>query len=138
MSHGGQKRDVIQVGNIRVPFNFCPECGAAFNWVSAKPTLLEVEDSIVDIVCAITWCPQPDGVPRDSDLVEEVGLDELDSVELLMAVEDKFNIDFNDQYDHHGVLTIRTLAKSVVDKQSGIINDHEGTSATNEDVVEST
>ena len=62
----------------------------------------------------------PDKVTLESRIVEDLGADSLDTVELIMALEDAFNLEISDE-DAEKLLTVREvveyLQKKVANKQ---------------------
>lgn len=55
---------------------------------------------------------QPDQITMESDLSEDLLADELDNVEIIMAVEDEFNITIHDE-DAADIKTVGDLVKLV-------------------------
>jgi len=55
-----------------------------------------VEKKIVDLI-AEKLCKKPEQITMNSRLVEELGADSLDVVELIMAFEDEFGISLPDE-----------------------------------------
>ena len=56
----------------------------------------EVQDKVVEIVCNQLEISKEDVTP-DSSLVEDLGADSLDTVELVMAFEEEFEIEIDDE-----------------------------------------
>ncbi len=59
----------------------------------------------------------PDEVKEDSKFVEDLGADSLDVVELVMALEEKFDIEIPDA-DAEGIITVSNAIKYIEDHQS--------------------
>ncbi len=59
----------------------------------------------------------PDEVKEDSKFVEDLGADSLDVVELVMALEEKFDIEIPDS-DAEGIATVGDAVKYVESKNS--------------------
>ena len=69
----------------------------------------EVQDKVVEIVCNQLEISKEDVTP-DSSLVEDLGADSLDTVELVMAFEEEFGLEIPDDEAEN----IKTI-KSAVD-----------------------
>ena len=59
----------------------------------------------------------PDEVKEDSKFVEDLGADSLDVVELVMALEEKFDIEIPDS-DAEGIVTVADAIKYIENHQS--------------------
>ncbi len=59
----------------------------------------------------------PDEVKEDSKFVEDLGADSLDVVELVMALEEKFDIEIPDS-DAEGIVTVADAIKYIEEHQS--------------------
>ena len=59
----------------------------------------------------------PDEVKEESKFVEDLGADSLDVVELVMALEEKFDIEIPDA-DAEGIITVANAIKYIEDHQS--------------------
>jgi len=55
-----------------------------------------VEEKVIDLI-ADKLCKKPSQVKLDSKLVEDLGADSLDVVELIMAFEDEFGVSLPDE-----------------------------------------
>ena len=63
---------------------------------------------------------QADQVTADASFIEDLGADSLDTVELVMALEEKFDIEIPDE-DAETIKTVR-LAVDYIDKNVGAAN----------------
>jgi NADH dehydrogenase (ubiquinone) 1 alpha/beta subcomplex 1 len=79
--------------------------------------LKDVEDRILDVLKKFDKV-DPSKVHVDAHLVNDLGLDSLDVVEVVMAFEDEFSIEVNDT-DAENVLTVQDAIK-LVSKQLGV------------------
>ena len=66
----------------------------------------EVLDKVVEIVCNQLEISKEDVTP-DSSLVEDLGADSLDTVELVMAVEEEFGLEIPDD-EAENITTIKS------------------------------
>lgn len=80
-------------------------------------SLKDVEDRILDVLKKFDKV-DPSKVHVDAHLVNDLGLDSLDVVEVVMAFEDEFSIEVNDT-DAENVLTVQDAIK-LVSKQLGV------------------
>ena len=71
----------------------------------------EVQDKVVEIVCNQLEISKEDVTP-DSSLVEDLGADSLDTVELVMAFEEEFGLEIPDD-EAENITTIKTAADSI-------------------------
>ena len=55
-----------------------------------------VEEKVIELF-AQQLGRQPDQITPDADLVEDLGIDSLDMVELIMAIEEEFDIKIEDE-----------------------------------------
>ena len=65
----------------------------------------EVQDKVVEIVCNQLEISKEDVTP-DSSLVEDLGADSLDTVELVMAFEEEFGVEIPDDAAER-ILTVK-------------------------------
>ena len=65
----------------------------------------EVQDKVVEIVCNQLEISKEDVTP-DSSLVEDLGADSLDTVELVMAFEEEFGLEIPDD-EAENITTIK-------------------------------
>jgi acyl carrier protein len=72
----------------------------------------EVKEVVVEQLNA-----NPDEVKEDSKFVEDLGADSLDVVELVMALEDKFDIEIPDQ-DAESIVTVGDAVKYIEEHKS--------------------
>ena len=66
----------------------------------------EVQDKVVEIVCNQLEISKEDLTP-DSSLVEDLGADSLDTVELVMAFEEEFDLEIPDD-EAENITTIKS------------------------------
>ena len=66
----------------------------------------EVQDKVVEIVCNQLEISKEDVTP-DSSLVEDLGADSLDTVELVMAFEEEFGLEISDD-EAENITTIKS------------------------------
>lgn len=66
----------------------------------------EVQDKVVEIVCNQLEISKEDVTP-DSSLVEDLGADSLDTVELVMAFEEEFDLEIPDD-EAENITTIKS------------------------------
>ena len=66
----------------------------------------EVQDKVVEIVCNQLEISKEDVTP-DSSLVEDLGADSLDTVELVMAFEEEFGLEIPDD-EAENITTIKS------------------------------
>ena len=66
----------------------------------------EVQDKVVEIVCNKLEISKEDVTP-DSSLVEDLGADSLDTVELVMAFEEEFGLEIPDD-EAENITTIKS------------------------------
>jgi acyl carrier protein len=70
-------------------------------------------DDVKEVVVEQLDC-DPAEVKEDSKFIEDLGADSLDVVELVMALEEKFDIEIPDE-DAEGILTVADAIKYVED-----------------------
>jgi len=70
-------------------------------------------DDVKEVVVEQLDC-DPAEVKEDSKFIEDLGADSLDVVELVMALEEKFDIEIPDE-DAEGILTVSDAIKYVED-----------------------
>ncbi|RDX35449.1 acyl carrier protein [Arcobacter sp. HD9-500m-PIT-SAG03] len=70
-------------------------------------------DDVKEVVVEQLDC-DPAEVKEDSKFIEDLGADSLDVVELVMALEEKFDIEIPDE-DAEGILTVQDAIKYVED-----------------------
>ncbi len=73
-------------------------------------------DDVKEVVVEQLDC-NPDEVKEDSKFIENLGADSLDVVELVMALEEKFDIEIPDE-DAEGIQTVGDAIKYIEDKQA--------------------
>ena len=74
----------------------------------------EVQDKVVEIVCNQLEISKEDVTP-DSSLVEDLGADSLDTVELVMAFEEEFGSEISDN-EAEKILTVGDAIKFIETK----------------------
>ena len=59
---------------------------------------------------------EPDTITRETDIINDLGADSLDLVELIMALEEEYNITITDEsvYEHKTVGDITTFIESLI------------------------
>ena len=65
---------------------------------------MNIEEKIRKIICEQLGA-KPEEVKPEADLINDLGVDSLDSVELVMAMEEEFNIEISDE-DAEGLKTV--------------------------------
>lgn len=55
-------------------------------------------------------------ITLDSNIIEDLGADSLDMVEIVMAIEDEFSIDIQDE-DIETIKTVEDIVKYIEDKE---------------------
>ncbi len=68
-------------------------------------------DDVKEVVIEQLDC-NPAEVKEDSKFIEDLGADSLDVVELVMALEEKFDIEISDE-DAEGILTVNDAIKYI-------------------------
>ena len=76
----------------------------------------EVLDKVVEIVCNQLEISK-EGVTPDSSLVEDLGADSLDTVELVMAFEEEFGSEISDS-EAEKILTVGDAIKFIESKSN--------------------
>ena len=76
----------------------------------------EVQDKVVEIVCNQLEISKEDVTP-DSSLVEDLGADSLDTVELVMAFEEEFGSEISDS-EAEKILTVGDAVKFIESKSN--------------------
>ncbi len=71
-------------------------------------------DDVKEVVVEQLDC-DPAEVKEDSKFIEDLGADSLDVVELVMALEEKFDLEIPDE-DAEGILTVADAIKYIEDK----------------------
>ena len=77
---------------------------------------MALEDDIKDLVVEQLGV-DPSEVTPDAHFIEDLGADSLDTVELVMAFEDKFNIEIPDE-DAEKITTVGEAIKYLSEKKS--------------------
>ena len=72
------------------------------------------EDKIKSIIAEQLGVKE-DEVKADSNFIDDLGADSLDTVELIMALEEEFNIEIPDE-DAEKMLTVTDVVKYIGDK----------------------
>ena len=75
---------------------------------------METKDKIIDLVCDKLGVEKKD-VTLESNIVDDLGADSLDIVEIVMAIEDAFNISVNDS-EAEKIKTVGDLIENVKEK----------------------
>jgi len=75
-----------------------------------------IYDWVVSIIKENLCLPNNKEVARDSDLVEDLGADELDEVEIVMALEEHFGITISDE-DSDKLKTVGDYVDIIVERQ---------------------
>ena len=75
-----------------------------------------VEERVVNIV-AEQLGVEKDKIKRESNFVNDLGADSLDTVELVMALEEAFDIEIPDE-SAEGIATVGDAVKYIEDKQA--------------------
>ncbi|XP_014225002.1 acyl carrier protein, mitochondrial isoform X2 [Trichogramma pretiosum] len=83
--------------------------------IEEKPTLKEVQDRVLKVVAAYDKVTA-DKLTLDSHFMNDLGLDSLDHVEVIMAMEDEFGFEIPDM-DAERLVTPAAIARYVADKE---------------------
>lgn len=76
-----------------------------------KPKVLSTHDLLLDIISDNMFMPEKD-IQLSSKLVEDLGMEELDIVEVVIDIEQRFNIEIDDD-DIDNLLTFENLVNHV-------------------------
>ena len=77
----------------------------------------ELFEKVKEVVVDQLDC-NADEVKEDSKFIEDLGADSLDVVELVMALEEEFDIEIPDE-DAEGILTVADALKYIEDHKKG-------------------
>ena len=77
---------------------------------------LSIEDKVIRIVCD-QLSATPDKITRETSFINDLGADSLDTVELVMALEEAFDIEIPDEAAE-GIATVGDAVKYIEDKQA--------------------
>ena len=80
-----------------------------------SPEQHEVLDRKIKAIIVEALGVDPEDVESDSDLVEDLGADSLDMVEVIMALEEQFNIEVPDE-DAEGITTVADIVAYIARK----------------------
>lgn len=86
-----------------------------------KPTKQEVDDRVIKAVKTFDRLPQDKELKFESHFMNDLGLDSLDHVEIIMAIEEEFDIEVPDA-DAENLLTPRQIADYICVKQDVVIS----------------
>ena len=75
-------------------------------------TQQSIEDRVKALLVEHLGIEDPDKVKPDAELIDDLGCDSLDGIELTMALEEEFNIEIQDA-DVGSVLTVSDIVKLV-------------------------
>jgi len=67
--------------------------------------IVEIEEKIKAIICEVLDAPEKD-VISEASFMDDLGADSLDQVELIMAIEEEFDIDIPDE-DAEFIITVQ-------------------------------
>ncbi len=73
-------------------------------------------EEIQEIICEQLKA-KPEEVKLETSFIDDLGSDSLDSIELIMALEEKFNIEIPDE-DAEGMNTVEDVIRYVANKTS--------------------
>jgi len=76
-----------------------------------------IEDKVIKIVCD-QLSSTPDKVTRDTSFINDLGADSLDTVELVMELEDEFGVSIPDE-DAEMISTVGTAVDYITAKGDG-------------------
>ncbi|EGD75462.1 acyl carrier protein [Salpingoeca rosetta] len=76
----------------------------------------DVESRVLNILQNFNAIENKENVSLDAHFINDLGLDSLDAVEIVMAVEDEFSVEISDQ-DAEKVLTARDVVKLVMGQE---------------------
>lgn len=75
-----------------------------------------IEDKVIKIVCD-QLSSTPDKITRDTSFINDLGADSLDTVELVMALEEEFGTEIPDE-DAEKLQSVGDVIKFIEDTQS--------------------
>ncbi len=75
---------------------------------------LSIEDKVIRIVCD-QLSATPDKITRDTSFINDLGADSLDTVELVMELEDEFGVSIPDE-DAEKISTVGTAVDYITEK----------------------
>lgn len=75
---------------------------------------MNIENRLIDLV-SIYFCVNNDEVKINSNFIEDFGADSLDHVELLMAVEDEFDMEIPDE-EAEKIITVKDAIEYISGK----------------------
>ena len=75
---------------------------------------LSIEDKVIRIVCD-QLSTTPDKITRDTSFINDLGADSLDTVELVMELEDEFGVSIPDE-DAEKISTVGTAIDYITEK----------------------
>lgn len=77
-----------------------------------KRSTMTNKEKVIEIIARHTG-RKPEGIQETDILNEDLGLDELDMVEMCMALEDEFNIEITDETEEQGFILVSDVIKYV-------------------------
>ncbi|NP_001161323.1 acyl carrier protein, mitochondrial isoform 3 [Nasonia vitripennis] len=83
--------------------------------IREKPSMKEIQDRVLKVVAAYDKVTA-DKLTVDSHFINDLGLDSLDHVEVIMAMEDEFGFEIPDM-DAERLVTPAAIARYVADKE---------------------
>lgn len=78
---------------------------------------MSVIDKVKEIMVEQLGLSDVNEIKEDSKFIEDLGADSLDIVELVMALEEEFDLEIQDS-DAEGILTLADAVKFIEDKQA--------------------
>ncbi|GFR95697.1 acyl carrier protein [Elysia marginata] len=98
--------------NISKPFTF-----SQLRWYAGKaPLTLETVQKRVELVLKLYDKINPEKLSLDSHFMNDLGLDSLDQVEIIMAIEDEFGFEIPDA-DSERLMRPRDIVQYIADKE---------------------
>jgi acyl carrier protein len=77
----------------------------------------DVKDKVKEIMVEQLGLSDVNEIKDDSKFIEDLGADSLDIVELVMALEEEFDLEIQDS-DAEGILTLTDAVKFIEDKKA--------------------
>ena len=89
--------------------------------------MASVEERVIDIVAEQLGVSK-DQITRETSFVNDLGADSLDTVELVMELEEEFDINIPDEIADEQAEKIQTVGQAI-DHIEKAVQDHQGTSS---------
>ncbi|KAI8797098.1 acyl carrier protein, mitochondrial isoform X2 [Biomphalaria glabrata] len=109
--HINDRRQPLPLNLFKLPF-YQPR-----RWYAGKPPLtLETIQKRVELVLKLYDKINPEKLTMDSHFMNDLGLDSLDQVEIIMAIEDEFGFEIPDA-DSERLMRPRDIVQYIADKE---------------------